>query len=113
MHLSSDHEPIGSVTHPIGWVDFRYGNAIASQRSLMYRFAKRKAEHIAEAQSLAAAQLAHLRHHRADISEEEALPFLCREILRLHREGEKDAHRLASRAISLLREHIQKPLGRI
>ena len=74
----------------------------------MYRFKRRKTEHLAEAQGLAAVQLAHLRHHRMEISEDEALPFLCREILRLNREGENDAQRLANRAISLLREHIQK-----
>ena len=74
----------------------------------MYRFAKRNTEHLAEAKNLAALQLAHLQHHRTEISEEEALPFLCREILRLNREGEEDVQRLANRAISLLREHIQK-----
>jgi hypothetical protein len=59
----------------------------------MYRIAKRDNEHIAEAQNLAAAQFARLQHQRAEISEAEALPFLSREILRLHREGEKDAQR--------------------
>jgi hypothetical protein len=74
----------------------------------MYRFSKQKTEHLAAAQNLAATQLAFLRHHRADIPEEEALPFLCREILRLHREGESSSQRLANRAFSSLREHIQK-----
>ncbi len=63
---------------------------------------------IAEAQDLAEMQLAHLRHNRLTISGDEAQPFLAREILRLHREGEQDAQRLADRAISLLREHVQR-----
>ena len=74
----------------------------------MYRFAKRNSEHIAEAQNLAATQLAHLMHRRSGISEDEALPFLAREILRLNREGEQNVQRLASRAVGLLREYIQK-----
>jgi hypothetical protein len=74
----------------------------------MYRFAGRQTEQITEAQHLAAAQIANLRHQRSEISEQEALSFVTREILRLHREGERDARRLASRAVSLLREHIQK-----
>jgi hypothetical protein len=74
----------------------------------MYRLQNRKAEGLAEAQNLAAAQLAQMRRGRAEISEQEALPFLAREILRLHREGERDTEELASRAVSLLREHIQK-----
>jgi hypothetical protein len=74
----------------------------------MYRFARRNTEHMAEAQNLAATQIAHLRHHRSEISEQEALSFVAREILRLYREGEQDPQRLANRAVSQLREHIQK-----
>jgi hypothetical protein len=74
----------------------------------MYRFSRRSSEPIKQAQDLAATQLAHLLHHRSDISTDEALPFLAREILRLHREGEKDTQRLANRAIGSLREYIQK-----
>ena len=80
----------------------------------MYRFAKRDVDHLAEAQELAAVQLANLIRHRSQILEkeaiafEEATSFLAREILRLHREGERDAQRLANRAVSLLREHHQK-----
>ena len=74
----------------------------------MYEFANRDAERLAEAQNLAATQLSHLLHARSGVSEAEALPFLAREILRLNREGEQDVQRLASRAVSLLREHIQK-----
>ena len=74
----------------------------------MYRFSKRNTEPLKQAQNLAATQLAHLLHHRSNISADEALPFLAREILRLHREGERDAQRLANRAVSSLREHIQK-----
>ena len=74
----------------------------------MYRFSRRNTEKVAQAQNLAATQFAHLQHHRSEISEEEALPFLAREILRLNREGEQDVQRLANRAISVFREHIQK-----
>jgi hypothetical protein len=74
----------------------------------MYRFSRRDSEPLKQAQNLAATQLAHLLHQRSNISTDEALPFLAREILRLHREGERDTQRLANRAISLLREHIQK-----
>ena len=34
-------------------------------------------------------------------------PFIVREILRLHREGEHDPEKLARAAIGLLRDHIQ------
>ncbi len=71
-------------------------------------FWRRDNEKIAEAQDLAEMQLAQLRHHRLTISEDEAQPFLAREILRVNREGEQDAQRLADRAISLLREHVQR-----
>jgi hypothetical protein len=74
----------------------------------MFRFHGRKTEFLAEAHNLATVQLAHLQHHNFKISEEFALSFLAREILRLHVEGERDAQRLATRAIGLLRQHIQK-----
>ena len=82
-------------------------NLLATELA-MYQLSNRDAEHLAEAQNLAATQLAHLLHPRSGISETEALPFLAREILRLHREGEQNVQRLASRAVSLLREHIHK-----
>jgi acetate kinase len=72
----------------------------------MYRFAKRT-EHLAEAQNLAAMQITYLLNHRAGVSEVTRFR-LAREILRLNRDGEQNVQRLASRAVSLLREHIQK-----
>jgi hypothetical protein len=74
----------------------------------MFRFTRRNSEKIAEAQNLASLQLANLRHQRKDISEEEAMSFLAREVLRLYREGERDPQRLANQAVSLYRQHIQK-----
>jgi uncharacterized protein YoaH (UPF0181 family) len=74
----------------------------------MYRFFRRDREHLKHAQDLAEMQLAQLMHHRSDISTGDATAFLAREILRLNREGEKDVQRLANRAISSYREHIQK-----
>ena len=74
----------------------------------MYRLSSSNTELLREAQNLASTQLAHLLNHSSDISTEEALPFLAREILRLNRAGEKNVQRLASRAVSLLREHILK-----
>jgi hypothetical protein len=74
----------------------------------MFRFSRHNAELLAEAQNLAAEQLARLLHQRGNISTEEALPFLAREILRLNRDGERNPQRLANSAVSLLRQHIQK-----
>jgi hypothetical protein len=74
----------------------------------MFRFSRHNAELLAEAQNLAAEQLARLLHQRSNISTEEALPFLAREILRLNSDGERDTQRLANSAVSLLRQHIQK-----
>lgn len=74
----------------------------------MYRFFRKDSERLKHAQDLAEIQLAQLLHHRSDISISDALPFLAREILRLNREGEQDVQRLANRAISAFREHIQK-----
>lgn len=74
----------------------------------MFPFQRQKTELIAEAHNLAAAQFARLQHHRSEFMDDAALSFLAREILRLHREGENDPERLAERAVSLLREHIQK-----
>jgi len=74
----------------------------------MYRFFRRDREQLKHAQDLAEMQLAQLIHHRSDISPDEASAFLAREVLRLNREGENDVQRLANRAISAFREHIQK-----
>lgn len=74
----------------------------------MYRFSKSNSEPLKQAHDLAATQLAHLLRKRPDIVADEALPFLAREILKLHRQGERDTQKLANRAISALREHIQK-----
>ena len=74
----------------------------------MYRFDERQTERIVEARNLAALQLPQLKRSRSDFPEGEALSFLTREILRLYHEGDHQAQRLANRAISHLREHIQK-----
>ena len=75
----------------------------------MYRFAGNSADLVGEAQNLAAIRLSHLLRQRSDVvTEEFALPFIAREILRLYREGENDPERLANRAIGCLREHVQK-----
>jgi hypothetical protein len=74
----------------------------------VYEFFRTKAETLRHAQALAEMQLVHLLHQRSDTSLSDAVPFLAREILRLNREGETDVQHLASRAVSLLREHIQK-----
>lgn len=74
----------------------------------MDEFFRPKAETLRHAQALAEMQLVHLLHQRSDTSVSDAVPFLAKEILRLNREGERDVQQLANRAISLLREHIQK-----
>ena len=77
-------------------------------KRLMYRLNRSDADLLREAQDLAAAQFARTFQQRFDLTEEFALSFLAREILRVHRKGERDPQRLASKAIGLLREHVQK-----
>jgi hypothetical protein len=73
----------------------------------MYRIGGRSTRALKRAHDFAAIQVAKLCESHA-VPRDEALPFVAREILRLNREGEHNAQRLANRAVSGLREHIQK-----